>query len=688
MAQQVINLGTAPDDGTGDPLRDALDKCNDNFTELYASSGLTLDTDSLGRSTIPGKYLGNRTQGLTLRHALRDIEDGTRKALRVMCIGDSLGAYTWNPVNAQLQDVFQSWMTDESVLGYYVGRNYTIDLPSGAGISATIAARTSNTLATGSTAASLSKTDYNVAWDGSYVEITSAEIAIYAFGGNSIVADKISIPLIRESGAGTVKIEIATAINANIGAGSGLWRDPTVGEIVSSHTLTGSELLVDLDGTPTACDVVQLSVDLDRYIVKITHNSGGTARTLWPLFEVDTNSAVNVWHQASGSNDFTSATTACEAIYTDLIDAYQPDMIIVDSDDRLAAYQNFVPKLENSINASSMTVKPFVLLVGNPGYDNAPFGDSDIIERIDYCWDFASSRVGWDVVDGMALSGGITQLQAVNWDNDGIHLQDEIYRDIARKWAYSRGYVNLQQVRPGGDVASRANLYASEGQRFITADEVKSLLVNPFALDTAPLTWSYLVSGTGAGTNGTDNALQLASGSTAGSDVVAYFNGTGTPFGFDQGNRPSQYAGGFSFHARMTSVSAANGVAYALWSNRTYNAAYAGALTAIGVGFIFENNVVSGIAWDGSSQGKTTDNVVMVSGGPADWYACSVVLTPRAVDASHGLAEFFVNGVSLGTLSYLHSGNLNGIPRFELTNAADAATFTMRVTKPKLVTIF
>ena len=38
MAQQQINLGTVPNDGTGDPLRTAMDKVNDNFTELYGRS--------------------------------------------------------------------------------------------------------------------------------------------------------------------------------------------------------------------------------------------------------------------------------------------------------------------------------------------------------------------------------------------------------------------------------------------------------------------------------------------------------------------------------------------------------------------------------------------------------------------------------------------------------------------------
>tara|TARA_R110002020_G_C16284813_1_gene772036 strand:- start:1299 stop:2069 length:771 start_codon:yes stop_codon:yes gene_type:complete len=35
MAKQTINIGTDPNDGTGDLIRNAFDKCNDNFTELY-----------------------------------------------------------------------------------------------------------------------------------------------------------------------------------------------------------------------------------------------------------------------------------------------------------------------------------------------------------------------------------------------------------------------------------------------------------------------------------------------------------------------------------------------------------------------------------------------------------------------------------------------------------------------------
>jgi hypothetical protein len=43
MAQQTVGIGSSANDGTGDPLRTAFTKINENFTEVYA--GLGLDTD-------------------------------------------------------------------------------------------------------------------------------------------------------------------------------------------------------------------------------------------------------------------------------------------------------------------------------------------------------------------------------------------------------------------------------------------------------------------------------------------------------------------------------------------------------------------------------------------------------------------------------------------------------------------
>ena len=43
MAKQTIGIGSTANDGTGDPLRDAFDKVNDNFSEVYGDNFVTHD---------------------------------------------------------------------------------------------------------------------------------------------------------------------------------------------------------------------------------------------------------------------------------------------------------------------------------------------------------------------------------------------------------------------------------------------------------------------------------------------------------------------------------------------------------------------------------------------------------------------------------------------------------------------
>jgi hypothetical protein len=64
MAQQEINVGTAPNNGQGDPIRDAFEKCNNNFTELYNRVQTTApvspegsDGDSAGMIAWDATYL-------------------------------------------------------------------------------------------------------------------------------------------------------------------------------------------------------------------------------------------------------------------------------------------------------------------------------------------------------------------------------------------------------------------------------------------------------------------------------------------------------------------------------------------------------------------------------------------------------------------------------------------------------
>ena len=57
MAKQTINTGTSPNDGTGDPIRTAMDKINDNFDELYDGkfpNNLNAVSFTIGSNVVTG----------------------------------------------------------------------------------------------------------------------------------------------------------------------------------------------------------------------------------------------------------------------------------------------------------------------------------------------------------------------------------------------------------------------------------------------------------------------------------------------------------------------------------------------------------------------------------------------------------------------------------------------------------
>ena len=76
MAKQTINIGAAANDGTGDPLRTAMDKINDNFDEVY-SSYVASGTITVGNSTVNsvisntgGFISGNNTSNVIANSSL------------------------------------------------------------------------------------------------------------------------------------------------------------------------------------------------------------------------------------------------------------------------------------------------------------------------------------------------------------------------------------------------------------------------------------------------------------------------------------------------------------------------------------------------------------------------------------------------------------------------------------------
>lgn len=65
MAKQTIGLGTIANDGTGDNLRVGGDKINDNFDELYRSTGWEAVVDTTHTVGSPQSVLQGVTSALT-----------------------------------------------------------------------------------------------------------------------------------------------------------------------------------------------------------------------------------------------------------------------------------------------------------------------------------------------------------------------------------------------------------------------------------------------------------------------------------------------------------------------------------------------------------------------------------------------------------------------------------------------
>jgi hypothetical protein len=636
-------------------------------------------SDHKSRQIVPPALLGHRSQGLKLRKALSEIRAGTRSGLRIMAIGDSLVGISWSDVHIQMMKELEGWMNSTPIYAHSLA---VLDYGT---FSDTAAASTTPRNYTGTYR---EKLDYDAAWDGTLMWLESGQASNFSIGGLAVQGDKIYIPIITEPGAGSVKIEISNATTPPALGGS--WSNPTLGQITSGHSLTGSELIVSANAA-FGVEMVTLSVALGSWTVKVSHSSGSKVRVRHPMHEVTTAAAFNVWRVGTASNDFTATLSTAATIEARQIAAYDPDIIVVESDDRLAAYQNFLPLLETAIGGAALTHDPLVLLVINPFYDNAPYDDDDIIERADYCHSFAATRLGWDVLDGMAMSGGLAEATAAGYENDGIHYSGEIARWMTKTWLASRGYLP-SQPQGGGYASTAVSLKgpvnnATGKQRPLIAGNIPALLLQPTAFDTTTCAWAGAVSGTGSYARGNAGDITIATGATASSGVGAYINQNGTLLGADQGNVRLE-SRGFAVRVRTTTAWDAQALAFILQRTDAvaWNSGYNGTLTANGWGFRISNDgtntLIHGICWTNGALSVSASSATMPTGAASSVKDLTVLLTPESVNSSRGTLEWFAGAVSLGTSNYDHSGVFLNT-RVEITNGSTATNRNILFMPPK-----
>jgi len=102
MAKQTINIGASANDGTGDQLRTAFDKINDNFDEVYTAgpvgTNLKITASTLTSTETNGSItvVPTGTGHVTVSDDVLIVSTSRTPASAVGVSGDTAGMITWD----------------------------------------------------------------------------------------------------------------------------------------------------------------------------------------------------------------------------------------------------------------------------------------------------------------------------------------------------------------------------------------------------------------------------------------------------------------------------------------------------------------------------------------------------------------------------------------------------------------
>ena len=298
MSKQTINVGTASDDGTGDSLRAAFVKVNENFTEVYNEIGgdslselkltsnkittdntntnIILDPNGTGKVEVEGDSLfrGDTVATGQIRGATLQV-DGNANIDGDITVDGSMTAGAFTPSSITVSGAFVA--------------NGTVDLGDSSADTVTITGRIDSSIVPDATAT------YNLG--SSSLRFATAYVTDLDASGDVTIGGNITI-----GDATTDSININADLNSNlipnthntfdIGSTTKYYRDV----FATTYTGTSSEI----GGLQTISNTIQsISTNSD-----ITINPQGTG-----TFIVAGDTTINGGLTVSGSSDFDTITT-------------------------------------------------------------------------------------------------------------------------------------------------------------------------------------------------------------------------------------------------------------------------------------------------------------------------------------------------------------------------------------------
>jgi hypothetical protein len=289
MAQQTINIGSSANDGTGDPLRTAFDKINDNFSELYGTSAfgqqitlsgnkvssnvsnanLVLEASGTGAIEFEGFQIrDNHIEGIRSNEDIRISANGTGNIF--------VGAIKLNGTTFSADDsTLITFAEGVDVTGAFTGTS--------ASLSTTLAVTGTTTL-TGATTVNNTLTANSVTTNTISSNGSNADISIQPSGTGDVVISALRVngTTLDSSDSTSVTIAEAVDITGALTGTSGSF-STTLG-VTGLTTLSGGATVL---GTMTAGSVTTNAISSNGSNADISIQPSGTGDVVLSALRVN-----------------------------------------------------------------------------------------------------------------------------------------------------------------------------------------------------------------------------------------------------------------------------------------------------------------------------------------------------------------------------------------------------------------
>ena len=225
MARQTINIGTAANDGTGDPLRTAFDKINDNFIELYGSDDDA--TNFVLEDTSPqlGGDLDVNGKRITSARSNEDIIILPNGTGGVVASGIRMAGTTLSADDSSSININEGVVIDG-----------TASVSGAATLSSTLSVTGATTISAGLTANSL--TTNTIASNGS-----NADLSIQPSGTGDVLISALRVNGTTLDSSDSTKVTIAEAVDITGATDIGGALTGTSGSFSTTLAVTGASTL-------------------------------------------------------------------------------------------------------------------------------------------------------------------------------------------------------------------------------------------------------------------------------------------------------------------------------------------------------------------------------------------------------------------------------------------------------------